>query len=176
MEKKVSSRQVYEGRIVTLRVDQVETPSGRITSREVVERPDTVSVLAIDDRGRVLLVRQFRYAVGQDTLEIPAGTIDPGETPAQAARRELREETGYDCERLEELTSYYPAMGYSSERMTIYLASGLVTSPLRGDEEEIRLEKQVFDDVYAQVAGGSDMFMDAKSNMAVLLARAMGRA
>ena len=176
MEKKVSSRQVYEGRIVTLRVDQVETPSGRITSREVVERPDTVSVLAIDDRGRVLLVRQFRYAVGQDTLEIPAGTIDPGETPAEAARRELREETGFGCERLEELTSYYPAMGYSSERMTIYLASGLIQSPLRGDEEEIRLERQPFDGIYSQVAGGSDMFMDAKSNMAVLLARAMGRA
>ena len=105
MEKKISSRQVYAGRIVTLRVDQVETPGGRITSREVVERPDTVSILAIDDRGRVLLVRQFRYAVGQDTLEIPAGTIDPGETPAEAARRELREETGFGCERLEELTS-----------------------------------------------------------------------
>ena len=67
-------------------------------------------------------------------------------------------------------------MGYSSERMTIYLASGLIQSPLRGDEEEIRLERQPFDGSYSQVAGGSDMFMDAKSNMAVLLARAMGRA
>lgn len=176
MEKTVSSKLIYAGRIVTLRVDRVETATGRVTSREIVERPDTVSVLALDEMRRVLLVRQFRYAVGQDTLEIPAGTIDPGETGEQAARRELREETGYDCADLAELASYYPAMGYSSEKMTIYLASGLVRSPLRGDEDDIRLERLAFDEVFDKITRGSELFMDAKSNMAVLLTRTRGLA
>jgi len=176
LEKKVSSQQVFAGRIVSVRVDKVETATGRITTREIVDRADTVSVLAIDESNRVLLVRQWRYAVGLETLEIPAGSIDPGETPEEAARRELREETGYDCQTLVQLNSYYPAMGYSSERMTIFLARGLVRSPLRGDEDDIRLERMPFDEVFERVVHGSGFFMDAKSNMAVLFARARGLA
>lgn len=176
MEKKLSSRQVFNGRIVSVRVDQVETATGRVTTREIVDRADTVSVLALDEAGRVLMVRQWRYAVGQETLEITAGSVDPGETPEQAARRELREETGYDCQTLIELNSYYPAMGYSSERMTIFLATGLVRSPLKGDEDDIRLERMPFDEVFEKVVHGSGFFMDPKSNMAVLLARARGLA
>ncbi len=177
MEKRVSSREVFRGRIVTVRVDEVEMSSGRQTTREVVVRPDTVSVLAIDDMEQVLLVRQYRYAAGKETLEIPAGTIDRDETGEEAARRELREETGFDCETLETLASYHPAIGYSSERMTVYLARGLGKSPLQGDEEDIRLEKVPFDEVYARVTGGSPpLFEDAKSIIAVLTARAQGKA
>ncbi len=176
LEKRISSRCIYQGRVVTLRVDQVETAGGRMTSREVVGRPDTVSVLAIDEQGRALLVRQFRYAAGAETLEIPAGTIDPGESPEAAARRELREETGYDCDVLEQLIQYHPAIGYSTERMTVYLARGLRPSPLKGDEESISVERQPFDEVYGRVVAGRQAFTDAKSNMAVLLARAQGKA
>jgi ADP-ribose pyrophosphatase len=176
LETQVSSKRIYAGRIVSLRVDQVETPGGRRTTREVVERPDTVSVLAIDEENRALLVRQFRYVVGADSLEIPAGTIDAGESPAEAARRELREETGHDCDILEELVSYHPAIGYCSERMTVFLARRLRRSPLRGDEEDIRVERVAFEDVYISVAEGRPPFQDAKSSMAVLLARARGKA
>lgn len=176
MERMISSKRVFEGRIVNLRVDQVETSTGRVTSREVVERADTVAVLALDEMCRALLVRQFRYVVGMETLEIPAGSVDKGETPERAARRELREETGYDCADLVELMSYYPAMGYVSERMTIYLAKGLKRSPLKGDEDDIRLERVAFNAALDEVTSGRGQFMDAKSNLAVLLARARGLA
>jgi len=176
LEKTVSSSIIYEGRVVTLRVDQVVTRTGRTTSREVVDRRDTVSVLPLDDMGRVLLVRQFRYAAGLSTLEIPAGSVDAGETPHQAAHRELREETGYDCKSLTELITYYPAMGYSTERMTVYLAKELVPAPLHGDEEDINLERKPFDEVYEGVATGDGAFLDAKSNLAVMLARSRGLA
>ena len=176
LEKKVSSSIIYEGRVVTLRVDQVVTQSGRMTSREVVDRRDTVSVLPLDDMGRVLLVRQFRYAVGVSTLEIPAGSVDAGETPSQAAHRELREETGFDCHSLTELLTYYPAMGYSTERMTVYLAKDLAPAPLRGDEEDIHVDRKPFDEVYDGVATGDSTFLDAKSNLAVMLVRSRGLA
>ena len=181
METAISSTTAFSGRIVSVRVDEVETPSGRRATREVVERPDTVSVLAVDDKGRVLFVRQYRYAVGRETLEIPAGTIDPGETPEEAARRELREETGYDCEELEPLITYYPAAGYSTEKMTIYLAKKLVPAPLVGDEESIKAEAVATEEacriLTEQPLVGADrgsVFHDGKTIIALLLAHSRG--
>lgn len=176
MEKRISSQDVYKGRIISLKVETVLTQKGRTTTREIVERPDTVSVVAIDKDKNILLVRQFRYALGRNTLEIPAGTVDQGETRIEAARRELREETGYDCKHLEELVSYYPAVGYSTERMTIYLARELFTAPLKGDEEEISIERVPFDTVYNSVVNGKVIFTDSKSIIGVLIARARGKA
>lgn len=175
MEKCLVSEQIYQGKILKLRVDTVEMSSGRHTTREVVERPDTVSVLAIDDECNILLIRQFRYAIGRHTLEIPAGTIDPGETPEQAARRELREETGHNCLSLEKLVDYGPAIGYCTERMTIFLARGLYAAPLKGDEDQISVVRVPFDDAYSSIVDGTMEFEDAKSVIAILLARARGK-
>jgi ADP-ribose pyrophosphatase len=176
LEKRTATQQIYKGRVVSLKVDTVVMPSGRVTTREVVERPDTVGMLALDERHNVLLVRQFRYAIGHETLEIPAGTIDTGETPQQAAVRELREETGYDPGRLELLLEYGPAIGYCTERMTIFLAHDLRPSPLKGDEERIRLVRMPFDDAYQAILSGKGLFEDAKSTLAILLARTRGLA
>ncbi|MDP2859721.1 MAG: NUDIX hydrolase [Bacillota bacterium] len=174
MEKLLSSSRIYQGRIVGLRVDTVSTDSGRVTTREVVERPDTVAVLALDDAANVLLVKQFRYAVGRETLEIPAGTVDADETPAQAALRELREETGYGASSLDFLLEYGPAIGYCTERMTVFFARGLVPAPLPGDEEHIRLARVPFDSIHDSIVQGRQPFGDAKSTLAVMLARARG--
>ena len=176
MERPISTCLVYEGKIMTLKVDTVVTSSGRTTTREILERPEVVSVLPLDHEGNAVLVRQFRYAVGRETLEIPAGVVDKEETPLAAARRELREETGYDAEVLKEMISYRPAIGYSTERMTVFLARGLVHSPRRGDEEQIEIERIPFDRLYDMVIRGLSPFEDAKSVIAVLLARATGEA
>lgn len=176
LETCIGSTPVFKGRIVSLRVDDVEVASGRRTTREVVERPDTVSVLAIDDEGHALLVRQYRYTIGRETVEIPAGTIDPGETAEAAARRELREETGYSCRELEPLISYGPAIGYCTERMTVFLARGLDYAPLQGDEDAISLERVPLDRLVTSITDGSMVFEDAKSVVAILLAHQRGLA
>jgi len=170
MEKAISTRTVFNGRILSVRVDTVLTGHGRETTREVVERPDTVSVVAVDANGQILLVRQYRYATGKYTVEIPAGTIDPGETQEEAAKRELREETGYDCDRLKQLYTYSPAIGYSTEKMTIFLATGLRLAPLKGDEDDISVDCRPFEQVLRSVVEGSSIFEDAKSTIGVFLA------
>ena len=174
MERPLSSSRIYQGRIVGLRVDTVATGSGRVTTREVVERPDTVAVLALDEDGNVLLVRQFRYAIGHETLEIPAGTLDEGEIPVQAALRELREETGFAASRLDLLLAYRPAIGYCTERMTVFFAKDLSPAPLHGDEEHIRLTRVPFERIHDSIVQGQQPFEDAKSILAIMLARARG--
>jgi len=94
-EKILSSQSIYDGRAVKLRVDTVQLPSGRETTREVVEHRDCVAILAIDVDDNVLLVNQFRHSIEKELLEIPAGGIDNGEDPADTVRREMQEETGY---------------------------------------------------------------------------------
>src|SRR5512137_1450465 len=95
VEKTLSSKTIYHGHIVNLRIDTVETPDGNQTSREIVEHADCVAVVPVDREGHILLVRQYRHATGKELLEIPAGGIEPGEDVIAAVRREMSEETGY---------------------------------------------------------------------------------
>jgi ADP-ribose pyrophosphatase len=94
-EETLSSRRIYQGRAVNLRVDTVRLPSGRQTTREVVEHEECVAVVAVDDKDNILLVKQYRQPVEKELLEIVAGGIDPGESPEDCVRREMREETGF---------------------------------------------------------------------------------
>ncbi|HOL11858.1 MAG TPA: NUDIX hydrolase [Bacillota bacterium] len=174
MEKLVSKRVVYEGRVLSVRVDSVVTEKGRETTREIVVRPDTVAIVAIDQDLNILLVRQYRYAISKYALEIPAGLVDKGETAEEAARRELREETGYDCTNLRPIYTFWPAIGYSTEQMTIFLGTDLVFNPLKGDEEDIQVVRLPFSDVRHQVLRETEseeiLFEDAKSVIGVALA------
>ncbi len=130
------SRTVYEGRILNLRLDKVRLPSGRIALREIVEHRPAVAMLPVTSGGTIFLVRQFRDAVRQQLLEIPAGILNPGESPLEAARRELQEEIGFDAEHLEEWGKFYTSPGFSDEEVTLFFASGLVESKLAPDEDE----------------------------------------
>jgi ADP-ribose pyrophosphatase len=132
----VESRRVYEGRVVNLRVDRVKLPSGRSSVREVVEHAPVVAIVALDSQGDVLLVRQYRLPAQQSLLEIPAGGVDPGESPEEAAQRELQEETGQRAGRLERLGSFFSSPGYCDEYMHLYLATGLEPSALAADADE----------------------------------------
>ncbi|KPJ48719.1 MAG: hypothetical protein AMJ38_04675 [Dehalococcoidia bacterium DG_22] len=135
-EQVVESRRLYEGRVVSLRVDRVKLPGGRLTVREVVEHAPVVAIVALDGRGNVLLVRQYRLPVQQSLLEIPAGGVDPGESAEEAAQRELQEETGQRAGRLERLCSFFASPGYCDEYMHLYLATGLEASALAADADE----------------------------------------
>lgn len=135
-ERKLSSQQVYHGRAVDLHVDTVEKPSGKKVTRDVVEHSDCVAVVVLDEHDKVLLVRQFRYPVGNFLLEIPAGGIDPGEGPIDCVRRELQEEIGYLPRKIERLGGFYSIPGYGTEYLHCYLATDLVPSRLVAEDTE----------------------------------------
>ena len=135
-ERVLQSRHAYRGRAIHVRVDAVVKPNDKKTTREVVEHVDCVVVLPVDRRGNILLVRQFRHAVSKDLLELPAGSVDPGETPEGAATRELREETGYKPGRLEKLGGFYAAPGYCTEYLHFFRASQLEKSPLTAEDTD----------------------------------------
>jgi ADP-ribose pyrophosphatase len=129
-------REIYAGRIVTLRLKYLPQPDGRRLLREIVEHAPGAAVVAVDEDDQVLLVRQPRPAVGGHLLELPAGLLDPGEEPIDCARRELAEETGYSAARLEPLVSFYTSPGFSTELIHLFVATGLSAGAVAHDEEE----------------------------------------
>ncbi|MCU0512830.1 MAG: NUDIX hydrolase [Anaerolineae bacterium] len=127
---------IYDGRIVKLALHTVRLPDGQLARREVITHPGAVAVVALDDQGCVLLVRQFRSAARQTMLEIPAGTLYPGEDPLTCAIRELREETGYRPQRIEPMGGIHAAPGYTTEYIHLFYATDLEAAPLRPDADE----------------------------------------
>ncbi len=130
VERTVESREIYRGRVVGLRLDTVELADGFRTTREIVVHGEAVGIVPVLPDGRVVLVRQFRKPAEAELVEIPAGGIEPGETPEGCVRRELAEETGFSPGRLVRLARFYLAPGYSTELMHLYLALDL--SPAGG--------------------------------------------
>ena len=166
-EKRLSSQQVYQGRGVNLRVDTVQKPSGRKTTREVVEHSNCIVAVVLDDKDNVLLVRQFRYAVGKSLLEVPAGGIEPDEEPTDAVRRELQEEIGYLPKKINKLGGFYSIPGYGTEYLHFYLATGLAPSHLVAeDTESIELVRVPLNQIPQLIASGE--ICDAKSIAALL--------
>jgi len=161
-EETLSRRTVYEGRAVNLRVDTVRTAGGRQTTREIVEHSDCVAVIAVDDEDNILLVSQFRKPIEKELLEIPAGGIDPGETPEDCVRREMREETGFLPQKVERLGGFYSVPGYGTEYLHLYLATELVSSPLQAeDSQSITLVRVKIKQIRGLIASGA--ICDAKS-------------
>jgi len=160
--KILSSQLIYQGRVVRLRVDTVQMPSGQETTREIVEHSECVAIVAIDVDDNVLLVSQFREAVEKELLEIPAGGIDHGEDPVAAVVREMQEETGYLPGKVERLGGFYLAPGYCTEYLHLYLATDLTPSQLYAeDTASIRLVRVPVTGVPNLIASGD--ICDAKS-------------
>lgn len=173
-EKILNSQRVYLGRALGLRVDTVEKPSGKRATREIVEHAGCVVVVALDDNDDVLLVRQFRSAVGEELLEVPAGGIEPGESPEQAVSRELQEETGYRPGRVERMGGFYTAPGYCTEYLHLYLARDLVPGSLQAeDTDEIEVVRVPLGEIFTLITSGS--VRDAKSIAGLLMFIGRGR-
>lgn len=136
MEQTLSSRTVFEGKIITVKLDKALLPNGAQASREVVEHPGGVCILALQEDGTVPLVRQFRYPLGDVMLELPAGKLEYGEQPRPAAIRELGEEVGLEPGRLTDLGFLYVSPGFCTERLYLYLAQDVKQVPVHPDEDE----------------------------------------
>ena len=124
-ETTISSDIVYEGVLLTVRSDRVRLPDGRVSVREYIHHPGAVMIVALVDDRTLLLERQFRYPMRRHFIELPAGKIDPGEDPLATARRELKEECGYEASEWRHLATLHPCIGYADERIELYLARGL---------------------------------------------------
>jgi ADP-ribose pyrophosphatase len=160
-EHLVSTERPWQGRLIAVRVDQVRLASGRTAPREVVEHPGAVGILAWDG-SQVVLVRQWRHAVGGNLLEIPAGTLDPGEQPLATARRELAEECALSAGSWVAGPSFYTAPGFCTERLSLFLATDLSEARVEAPEDEdLEVSWLSVPDALAAIDSGE--IVDAKS-------------
>ena len=163
----VGSREIYKGRVLNLRVDEIELPVG-IVRREVVEHPGAIVILPIDNEGRILWITQHRWAAQRVLLELPAGTLEKGETPEQTARRELPEETGFEAMDWESLGGFYSAPGFCQEYLHAFVATNLSPLYAKGDDDEdIEVVPLTLEETYARIDSGQ--VEDAKSLATLML-------
>jgi ADP-ribose pyrophosphatase len=141
-EKTLSSKKLFEGRVIDLVFEEVLLPNGKTSTREIIKHPGAVAVIPITEDGRIIMVEQYRKALERTLVEIPAGKLEKGEEPEATARRELEEETGYDCESLTHLISFYTSPGFADELVHLYVAEGL-----KKKENKLQLDEDEFVEV-----------------------------
>ena len=168
------SEMVFDGQLFDLRLDTLQSPEGHTFRREMVYHPGAVCMIAVDGEGRLLLVEQYRHGARTRLLEIPAGTLEPGEDPAETAARELREEVGMRAQRVEALGGFWIAPSYATEYIHQFLCSELTPDPLPGDEDEdIEVVRMTREEAVAAVDEGR--IIDAKSIAGILRWERRGR-
>ena len=167
MEKTVSSKVIHQGKYFSFKTDETELANGVRVTRDIIDHPGAVAIIPLLDEGRIVFVRQFRYAAGRELLEIPAGTLERGENPDQCAARELKEETGYSAGSIKKLLTCYMAPGYSNEVIHFYIATDLHEGNQKTEQdEEIRVMTFGFDETLRMIEDGG--IMDAKTVVGVL--------
>lgn len=166
----IKTELLLKGRAFAIRRDWMKTPAGHETKFDIIEHHGSVIIVPVDADGNLLFVRQYRHAAGQDLLELPAGTLEEGEEPSVCAAREIREETGYAAGKLTGLGKFFLAPGYSTEQMSVFLATDLSFAPLDADADEfISVEKVTVDEALKRAVRGE--IPDAKSLAALFLAQ-----
>ena len=168
MEKRLRTLATISTKHFSAHLDQVRLRNGRLTERMRIQHPVAAAVVPFVDENHILMVKQYRYAIGQETLEIPAGKLDPGETSETCARRELLEETGYEASELRRIFKYFPAIGYSDEAIEIYEAHDLTKITSAVDENEIsKVEVLSMDGVRELIA--KEEIRDGKTVLALCI-------
>lgn len=169
-EKTISTERIYEGAILNLRRDKVTIHSGETSFREIIEHNGGAVAVPITSDGKIVMVRQYRKALEQAVLELPAGKIEKGEEPLATIIRELQEETGYSAGKVEFLTAFYPSVGYTNEVLYIYIATDLTPGETNYDEHEaMDILELEFDEAHNMVVTGE--IQDAKTMLGILLAK-----
>jgi ADP-ribose diphosphatase len=169
----LSTNVLHRSRIFAIVEQVLRLPSGRTVVRQVVHHPGAVVIMPQLEEGRLLLIAQYRFAVGATLLEFPAGTLEPGEEPLACARRELIEETGYRAEHWRALGITYPSPGYCDEQQHLFVATGLVPEHAAADEDEIiEVKRLTVQEVERAIADGA--LVDAKSIAAYTRAKLQG--
>lgn len=168
-EKKLSSKQIFDGVVVKLFVDEVELPDGSKSIREIVRHPGAVCVIPVDDDKNVIMIKQFRYPFEQVLYEIPAGKLEPNEDPYEAALRELEEETGVNAGRVDYIGTMYTTVAILDEKIHMYLATEITYKNAHPDEGEfLEVEKIPLSTLVQMVMDGK--IPDSKTQIAILKA------
>ena len=166
-ETMLESKEIFAGRVIRVTYDTVRLENGNTSTREVVHHHGGACILPVDEAGNVYLVRQFRYAIGEEIWELPAGKLEAGEDPFEAAKRELGEECGLTAEHFEDLGVVYPTVGYDSERIYIWAATGLHPAAQHLDEDEfLDVVKMPLEKALALVLDGT--IRDSKTQVGLM--------
>ena len=172
-EVKVSSKEIYDGFILHVREDQIKLPNGEDSSREYIKHIGAVCIVPVTDDGNVIMERQYRYPISRVITEIPAGKLDDyDEDRLEAAKRELREETGYTADEWIDMGLYFPAPAYSDEKITMYMAKGLHKGAQDLDDDEfLDIIEIPLKDLVKDIVSG--VITDGKTQVAILKANAI---
>lgn len=171
-EKTLLSETIYDGKVIKLKKDKVQLENGKKTYREVFMHPGAVAVAALNDKNEVYMVSQYRYPIGQELLEIPAGKINEGEDPFECGKRELLEETGLIAKKYKSLGEIYTSAGFCNEKIYLFLAQGLSQAEQQLDEDEfLFVKKMPFASVLDMILANE--IKDAKTQVAVLKIKAV---
>lgn len=169
-EKTLSTKDIFNGKVISVQVDDVSLPNGETSKREIVKHPGAVAIIALTDDGKIILVEQYRKALEKSIIELPAGKLEPNEDPMQTAIRELEEETGYttNIENLKFVDSFYTSPGFADEIIYIYLTNSIekLTTPVDGDDDEFVEMIEVTLDEALQLMK-EQRIHDAKTNYAI---------
>lgn len=167
MYERTEHKKIYEGSRISLYRDSYVMPDGHTASKDIVEHGGSAAMIAIDDDGKILLVRQYRHTARRETLELPAGTMEKGEQPISCAIREIEEETGCKAARIKPLFNMYTAIGFCTEIIYIFLCEGLTKTAQNLDEDEcIDVESYTLDEITEMIMQGS--ICDGKTISAIL--------
>ena len=171
-EKTIGVHQIYDGKIIKVRVEDILRPDGKQAKRELIGHPGGVGMIAVTPEKKVLTVTQYRIACRKNILEVPAGKLEYGEDPLTCGIRELEEETGYRAGKVQHLGEYYPTPGYCEEKINLYLATELTKTEQNLDEGEfLKVEEFPLDDLFQMVMNNE--IADAKTAIAILKAKAI---